>query len=155
MMCDTPVHRHRFPRMAVSDLGARGPCVVAARSCTTRHDHPGRAEAALQTVAFPEAVLHRVKVPVRGEALDRRDLGAIGLDGEQRAGLDGAAVHEDGARAADAGLAPDVGPGQIADLAQEMNQQQPRLDVATMFAAVDAKSDGNHGPPPEGRETCG
>jgi hypothetical protein len=34
--------------------------------------------------------------------------------------------------------------GQTADLAQEMNQQQPRLEVATIFGAVDAESDGNH-----------
>src|SRR5947207_14174812 len=41
-----------------------------------RHDHPGRAEAALQGVEFAERVLHRVLPAIGGETLDRGDLAA-------------------------------------------------------------------------------
>src|SRR5882724_2850892 len=41
-----------------------------------RHDHAGRAETALETVTLPEALLHRMEVPV-GDAFDRRHLGAV------------------------------------------------------------------------------
>jgi len=46
---------------------------------------------------------------VLGEALDRRDLPAVGLDREHRARFDGMAVQEDGARAAMARITTDVG----------------------------------------------
>src|SRR5262245_35504173 len=42
-----------------------------------RHDHARRAEAALQPVLLPEALLHGVKLPVRGEALDGLELRAV------------------------------------------------------------------------------
>ena len=49
---------------------------------------PGRAEAALQRVLLVEGPLHRVQRAVRaGQALDRGDLAAVGLDGQHRAAL--------------------------------------------------------------------
>ena len=61
------------------------------------HDHPGRAEAALQPVALAERLLHRVQLPVLRQPLDRRDVGAVGLDRQHVAGPDAAAVQMDGA----------------------------------------------------------
>src|SRR3954468_2155235 len=47
-----------------------------------RHDHPRRAVAALQAVFLPERLLQGMQLTVPGEAFDGRDLGAVGLDGE-------------------------------------------------------------------------
>ena len=58
-----------------------------------RHDHPRRAVPALERVVVVEGLLHGVQLPVRREALDRRDLGAVGLDAEHRAGLHRLAVE--------------------------------------------------------------
>ena len=57
------------------------------------------------------------------------DLGAVGLHREQRAGLDAAAVDQDGAGAALARVAADVRAGQEKVLAQEVDQEHARLDV--------------------------
>jgi len=45
-----------------------------------RHDHLGRAVAALEGVLGVESLLQRVQAAI-GHALDRGDLGAIGLHG--------------------------------------------------------------------------
>src|SRR5262249_50961167 len=67
--------------------------------------HPGRAEPALEALLLPECLLHGVELAVPGEALDRRDLRAVRLDGEGDAGAGGPAVDDDRAGAADAVLA--------------------------------------------------
>src|SRR4029079_5998545 len=61
------------------------------------HDHPGRAVAALERVVLVERTLERVQLAVFCEAFDRLDVEAVGLEGEDRAGLDCAAVESDGA----------------------------------------------------------
>src|SRR5207344_3108617 len=77
-----------------------------------RHDHARRAEAALQAVLFPESLLQRVELAVGREAFDCRDLRAVGLHGEDRAGFRAAAVDVDRARAALASVAADVRAGE-------------------------------------------
>ena len=54
---------------------------------------------------------------------------AVGLDREDRAGLRAAAVDEDGAGAALARVAADVRAGEAQVLAQEVDEQQARVDV--------------------------
>ena len=76
-----------------------------------------------------------------GHALDRLDLGAVGLDGEHRAGLGALAVDVDRARAAVARVAADVRAGQPEDVAQQMDEQEPRLDVGLAGLAVDGERD--------------
>src|SRR5437667_2960350 len=92
-----------------------------------RHDHAWRAEAALQAVAVPESLLHRMQMAVR-DAFDRRDRRAVGLHGEHRARLDGLAVDEHRARAADAGLAADVRPGEAELIAKGVDEQRAQRD---------------------------
>ena len=65
-----------------------------------------------------------------GQALDRLDRAAVGLDGEDEARADGGAVEADGAGAADAVLASDVRAGQPEAVAQEVGEQQAGLDAA-------------------------
>jgi hypothetical protein len=73
----------------------------------------------------PEGVLERVECPglVAGrEALDRRDVGAVGLAGQQQAGADGGPVEPDRAGAAHAVLATDVRAAQPEIVAEEVRQ---------------------------------
>ena len=102
-----------------------------------RHQHPGRAEAALQRVQLVEALLDRVELAVDLERLDRADLVALAHRREDRARLDRLAVHLDDAGAAVRGVAAPVGAGQAGRLADEVNEQQARLDLAGDLLAVD------------------
>ena len=60
-------------------------------------------------------------------------LGAVGLDGEHQAGPGGLAIDEDGAGAADAVLAPDMGAGEAEVLTEKIHEELARLAAA--FAA--------------------
>ena len=105
---------------------------------------PGRAEAALQGVVLAERLLHRVQlVGALGQALDGEHLRALGLDRQHGAGLHRLAVDVDDAGAALAGVAADMGAGHAEMLAQELNQQRARLDLARDGLAVDGHGDGN------------
>jgi len=73
-------------------------------------------------VLFREGPLDRVKLAVLGETLDREDLRAIGLDGEDRAGLCRTAVDENGTGAALARVATDMRAGEVESLAQELDK---------------------------------
>ena len=70
-------------------------------------------------------------------------LGALGLDGKDGAGLHRLAVDMDDAGAALAGVAADMGAGHAEMLAQELDQQRARLDLAGDGLAVDGHGDGN------------
>ena len=74
-------------------------------------------------------------------------LGAVGLDGEHQAGARGLAVDEDGAGAADAVLAADVGAGEPEVLAQEVDEELARLAAALARLAVDGEPDRRRGRP--------
>ena len=63
---------------------------------------------------------------------------AVGLDGEQDARAHRLAVEQHGAGAAHPVLAADVGAGEAEVVAQEVREQQARLDLALVGAAVDA-----------------
>src|SRR5260370_25984990 len=97
-----------------------------------RHHHAGGAVAALQTVLLVKALLDRVELSVFLEALDGRDVAAVGLDREHRAGLDRHSVEQHRTGAAVRGVAPDVGAREAQALAQEVDEQQARLDLARL-----------------------
>ena len=94
-----------------------------------RDQDPGRAEAALERVVALERLLERRQRRRPGERLDRLDRRPVDLHGEEAAAAHRDAVEADGARAADAVLAADVRAGQPEAVAEEVGQQQPRLDV--------------------------
>ena len=138
------VHVPGAPADVAADRGANlvvvGRWVLLDQAFADEH-HAGRAEAALQAVVLLERRLHRVE-PCRGEqALDGRDLDAVGLDAEQRAGLHRRAVVEHRAGAAARGIAPDVGAGEAQVLAEHVHQQHARLDVEGVGGAVDGDRD--------------
>ena len=72
---------------------------------------------------------------------DGADLAAVGLDREHQAGAHGVVVEDDGAGAADAVLAADMGPGLAAIVADGVDQRAPRLDPDRIVAAVDVERD--------------
>ena len=68
-------------------------------------------------------------------------LGAVGLDGEHRAALHGLAVDVDGAGAALARVAADVGAGELEVLAEDLDEQPSRLDIPLPGLSVDDERD--------------
>src|SRR6266852_3643035 len=124
----------------VADLRLRG-LRVTLEHLVGRHDHPGRAEPALQPVFLPEPLLDRVQLAVLRQPLDRHDVGAVHLDGEEVARLDGLAVHEDRARAALAGVTADVRPGEAHGLADVVHQEKAGLHFVAVALAVDRHLD--------------
>src|SRR6478735_481698 len=98
-------------------------------------------------MVLAECLLHGMKlVGALGQALDRRHLTTLGLDGEDRARLDRLAVEMDDAGAALAGVAADMGAGKAKMLAQELDQQRAGLDLPGSGLAIDGHRDidGHH-----------
>ena len=116
------------PRERPADLLLGGARVLGEQRHRGQH-HPRRAEAALEPVLLVEPRLDRVELRALGEPLDRGDLAAVRLHREHRARLRRHAVHEDGAGAAARRVASDVGAGEAERLAQEVDEQEPRLDL--------------------------
>src|SRR5271169_257873 len=101
------------------------------------HDHPRRAEAALQGVVLMESRLHRMQCAAAGrETFDRRDSGSVGHHDENRAGFDGLSVDIDGAGATLRRIAPDMGSGEAKIVPQQMNQKFSRFDRGGPTCAV-------------------
>src|SRR5439155_20891649 len=75
---------------------------------------------------------------------DGLDLRAGHLNGQQQAGADGDAAEPDRAGAADAVLAADVRAGQPECVPEEVREQQARLHLLAVSAAVDGQLDRDH-----------
>ena len=84
------------------------------------HEDAGRAVAALQAVMIVHRLLQRMICAVlAGEAFDRRNRVIVRLHGEHQAGAHRLAIEKDGAGAADAVLAADMGAGKRQIVANE------------------------------------
>src|SRR3972149_10205846 len=83
-----------------------------------RQHHPRRAEAALQPMLLPEALLDGVELPVPGQSLDREDVGSVGLRRQDRTGFYGQTRGDHGAGAAGGGVAADGRAGGAGGLAR-------------------------------------
>src|SRR6266851_609598 len=115
--------------------------LVALQERARGHQHAGGAEAALQAVLLGEALLDGMELARLLQALDRGDLRAVGLHREHGARLDRVAVEDHGARAAVRGVAADVGAGHPEHFADEVHEQEPRLDFRLARGAVDGHAD--------------
>jgi hypothetical protein len=74
-----------------------------------------------------------------GEALDGRDLMAVGLYGQEQTRARRLAVEQDRACAADAVLAAEMGASQPQVVTQDIGEMATRLDVEAGRAAVDVE----------------
>ena len=127
-------------------LGQRVPVVgPAGEQVVARHQHPGRAEPALQGVVVRERLLQRVLVARAAEALHRRDLRALALHREQQAGPRRLAVDEDRAHPAHAVLAADVGAGEAEPVAQHVGEGRAGCDGERRLEPVDGEGDVERG----------
>ncbi len=108
------------------------------------NDHAWCAIAALQAVAFPEPFLKWVQLAIGGQTLDCCDFGSIGLNCQYGAGFHTLAVHKNDTRATLAGIAADMGSGEIKALAQVVNQQRPRLNIVLVGSAIHFYGDRGH-----------
>jgi hypothetical protein len=106
------------------------------------HHHARGAEAALQTVLLEKPLLDGMECRTIRQTLDGLQVVTIRLDREHGAGLDRLAVEQDRARAAARGVAADVGPGQSQILPDQVNQQQPGLDLGAVGSAIDGHTHG-------------
>ena len=91
-----------------------------------------------------ERLLQRGQPGCARERLHGRDGRPVGLYGEQAAAAHRDAVEEHRARAADAVLAADVRPREPEPVAEEVGQQQSRLDRSRTVRAVDGELDLDH-----------
>src|SRR5262245_54009693 len=119
---------------------------LAADHIDRGHDHAGRAETALQAVILAEGLLHRMQLAVLREPLDRGDVRALDLPGEDGAGLDRLAVDVDDACATLRGVAPHMGTSQTQALAQVLDQQRAGIRVGGDGFAVHRHRDLGHRP---------
>src|SRR5919199_2169568 len=106
-----------------------------------RHDHSRGAVTTLQRMVLPEGLLHGMQLTIAGQALDRDDLAAVGLDGQHGARLHRLAVHHHRAGTARRGVATDVRAGQPQRLPQEVDEELARLDVGLPPDPVHRASD--------------
>ena len=120
---------------AMRDLLATG-FGIALKQLDPGHDHTRSAVTALQAVAFPETLLHRMELTVSSQALDSGHFGTVRLDGKNGTGLHRAAILQDRAGATNAGFAAYVRAGQFAEIAQEVNEEHARLDFVLLLDAI-------------------
>jgi len=113
-----------FQGMANIRLGRVG---VAVEQIHGGHHHTGGAEPALESVFFFKAFLNGMEITILGEPLYGDYFAAIDLGGQHGAGFGGLSVDQDVAGTAAAGVAADVGAGQLQVLAQEVDEQGPGL----------------------------
>jgi hypothetical protein len=88
-----------------------------------------------------KGLLHRVQRSAGGsQALDSRNLVALGLDGEHQAGPNRRAVQQDRAAPAHPVLATDVGAGQAEVVTEMVGEQPPRIGRRRVGDPVDLQA---------------
>src|ERR1700687_3218646 len=117
---------------------------IAVDDIDRRHDHARRAIAALQPVIVAERGLHRMQLVSLRDALAGRDTWAGGLSDQHGAGFDRPAVDMHDTGAALAGVAADMGAGQVQMVAQEIDKKGAVLDVGRDRLAVHRQFDCRH-----------
>src|SRR6266508_750360 len=98
--------------------------------------HGWRAEPTLETVFLLERALDRMELAILRQPFHGGDRAAVGLDPEHRAGLDRNAVHKHRAGAAVRSVAADMRAGEPEHAADEMHQEQARLDVGRSLRSI-------------------
>ena len=76
------------------------------------------------------------------QPLHRGDGGALGLQGQEHAGVHGSAVQQDRASAALAPIAARLGPGQVHHLTEQVQKRPARLNLEGVRPVVDRYAEG-------------
>jgi hypothetical protein len=105
-------------------------------------DHGGGTVAALEGFGVQESLLYGVEVSFAGEAFDSGDLFASCGGGGEGAGLDGAAVEEDGAGAAGSFAAAVLGSGEVEMIAKKFEEGDAVCGRCGAGRAVHLEGDG-------------
>src|SRR5262249_40227237 len=104
-------------------------------------DHARRTEPTLQAVLVPECFPQRMQLAILAETLDRCDRAVVRLNRQAGARANGDAVEQPGAGSALAGVAAALGAGHATEIADEVDEEQPRLALPPVRAAVDRNAD--------------
>jgi hypothetical protein len=120
-----------LPEIALADL-LLARALVALEERAAGHEHAGRAVAALQRVLLGERLLDRMQLAAGLQSLDRAHLAAVGLHREHGAGLHRLPVEQHGADTAVRRIATDVRAREPQFLADEVHQQQARVDFGLL-----------------------
>jgi hypothetical protein len=104
-----------------------------------RHQHPGRTEAALQCIAFPECGLQIGNLTAVGEPLDGLNRRIVRLYGKQQTGTHDIAIDADRARAAHPVFAANMRAGQLEMLAKKIRQIQARQYICFNTFTIDTQ----------------
>ena len=99
-------------------------------------DEAWRAEAALLRVIVDESLLYGMEMTRLAKPFHGRDLRALGVDGEHRAGVHGFVVHQHGASAAGAAVTDSLGASELKLVAQGVQQGDARLKLRANLLAV-------------------
>jgi hypothetical protein len=110
---------------------------IAYQQLMRGENHPRRTEATLQSVALPKGLLDRMKPISISQTFDGQNIASLRLHRQHRARFHRRAVQHHRASAANAGVAADMGASQPYDIAQKINQEQPRLHFVRLLDAVD------------------
>ncbi len=121
----------------VIDRGIR----VCVQQRLSGHDHPGRAEPALDRTGQNKSFLDEVRVVRRAQPLHRDDIGIFQVGHPRQAGTHGLAVHHHGAGAALAlAVAGLLGSGQPQVFPQHVQQNGFRIDDQLAICPVHTQS---------------
>ena len=116
---------------------------VIAQEAIERHQDAGRAKAALKRVVALERRLQDAETAGRWrQALHGPNLATVDLNGEREASACRFPINVDGAGAAHAVLATDMGAGRADLMAQKIGQQQPGLGLTRARLAVQREANG-------------
>ena len=105
------------------------------------HDESRRADAALQSCAFQESILHFIKVVSAGDTFDRFQIGSFRFDGQDEATVDRATIHLHGTCSAVSVRAAFLCAGQAKNVAKRFQQCLLRLAEELMSVPVDRRGD--------------
>src|SRR5688572_27998710 len=94
-------------------------------------------------MVVPERFLQRMECAVAAQPFDGGHRRPVDLGSQARARFHCDTVEQHGARAALTGVAADLRTGQPGELADEMNEEGSRLNVALEGATVDRQTDRN------------
>src|SRR5262249_27187066 len=144
-----------IPRDRLANLG-RGGIRALAQETGQRHQEPGGAEAALQSVVLTKGFLERIERLTVGEAFDRLDVTAVHLDGEEQTRPQRGASEDDRARATHAVLAAEMRSGQLQIVAEEVGERLPRFHGPLVHSSVDGDANRplDHRPSPRARSAA-